>query len=115
LQRAFEEGFAQSCYSVSPRVSGECLVSSGKNVISSPSQDEISYYAISTSHGAQSTLDLAGHGPKRQYKAKTQYRLVYAEVGYALRDAQSIDKAFKAISDVLTGDKMSPFAQYCVR
>jgi len=108
LQRAFEEGFAQSCYSVSPRVSGECLVSSGKNVTSSYTQDEISYSATSTSHGVQSTLDpVACHGPKRQYKAKTQYRLVYAEVGYALHDAQSIDKA---INDVLTGDKMSPFA-----
>jgi len=111
----FEEGFAQSYYSVSPRVSSECLVSSGKNITSLPTQDEISYSATSTSHGAQLTLDPdTGHGPKYQYKTKTQYWLVYAEVGYALHDAQSIDKAFKAINNVLTGDKMSPFAQYCV-
>jgi len=35
----------------------ECLVSSGKNVTSSPTQDEISYSATSTSHGVQSNLD----------------------------------------------------------
>ena len=46
------------------------------------------------------------HRPQRQYKAKTQYRLVYAQVGYALHDAPSIDKAFKAINDVLTGDNI---------
>ena len=94
----------------------ERLVSSDKNVTSSSTQNEISYSASSASHGAQATLDPdAEHSPKRRYKVKTQYWLVYAEVSYALHDARSIDKAFKAINYVLTGDKISPFAEYCVR
>ena len=53
--------------------------------------------------------------PERRYIAKTQYRLVYAEVGYALHDVQSIDKAFKAINDVFIGDMISLFAEDCFR
>jgi len=92
----------------------EHLVSSSKNVLPSSTQNEKSNSATGTSHGAQATPDPdPEHGPQRQYKAKTQYRLVYAQVGHALHDAQSIDKAFQAINDVLTGDKI--FAEYCVR
>jgi len=80
-------------------------VSSSRNVTSLTSQIENSYPATGTSHGASATPD-QGHRPQRQYKAKTQYRLVYAQVGYALRDAPSIDKAFKAINNVLTGDNI---------
>ena len=80
-------------------------VSSSSNVTSLTSQNENSHFATGTSHGAPATPDL-GHRPQRQYKAKTQYRLVYAQVGYALHDAPSIDKAFKAINDVLTGDNI---------
>ena len=76
-----------------------------RNVTSLTSQNENSYSVTGTSHGAPATPD-QGHRPQRQYKAKTQYRLVYAQVGYALHDAPSIDKAFQAINDVLTGDKM---------
>jgi len=49
--------------------------------------------------------------PERRYMAETQYRLVYAEVGYALHDVQSIDKAFKAIHDVFIGDMISSFVE----
>jgi len=80
------------------------LVSSSKNATLSTTQNEISYFA---------TPDLVGRS-QRQYKVKTQYRLVYAEVGYPLHDVRSIDKAFHAMSDVLTGDKISSFAQYCL-
>jgi len=89
-------------------------VSSSRNVTSLSSQNDISYPATGTSHGAPATPD-PGHRPQRQYKAKTQYRLVYAQVGYALHDAPSIDKAFQAINNVLTGDKMFSFAEYCIR
>jgi len=58
-----------------------------------------------TSHGAPAILD-QGHHSQHQYKAKMQYCLVYAQVGYALHDALSIDKAFQAINNVLTGDKI---------
>ena len=61
-----------------------------------------------------SSKNLEGR-PQRQYKAMTQYRLVYAEVGYPLHDVPSIDKAFHAINDVLLGDKISSCAQYCLR
>ena len=80
-------------------------VSSSRNVTPLASQIENSYPATGTSHGASATPDHR-HRPQRQYKAKTQYRLVYAQVGYALHDAPSIDKAFKAINDVLTGDNI---------
>jgi len=76
-----------------------------KNVTPLTGQNEKSYSVAGTSHGAPATPD-QGHRPRRQYKAKTQYRLVYAQVGYALHDAPSIDKAFQAINDVLTGNKI---------
>ena len=76
-----------------------------KNVTPLTGQNEKSYSAAGTSHGAPATPD-QGHRPRRQYKAKTQYRLVYAQVGYALHDAPSIDKAFQAINNVLTGNKI---------
>jgi len=84
----------------------ERLVSSSKNVIPSSTQNDISYSPTGSSHGPQATPNPEGR-PQRQYKAKTQYRLVYSKVGYALHDARSIDKAFHAINNVLTGDKMS--------
>jgi len=86
-------------------------VLSSRNVTSLTSQIENSYPATDT-HGTPATPD-QGHRPQRQYKAKTQYRLVYAQVGYALRDAPSIDKAFKAINDVLTGDNISLLNTAC--
>jgi len=92
----------------------EHLVSSSKSVTPSSTQNNISYPATGTPHGPQATPNPEGH-PQRQYKAKTQYRLVYAEVGYALPDARSIDKAFHAINDVLTGDKIFSFAENCLR
>jgi len=76
-----------------------------RNVTSLTSQNENSYSVTGTSHGAPAILD-QGRCPQRQYKAKKQYRLVYAQVGYALHDAPSIDKAFQAINDVLTGDEI---------
>ena len=89
-------------------------VSSSRNVTPLTSQTENSYSVTSTSHGAPATPDLRHH-PQRQYKAKTQYQLVYAQVGYTLHDALSIDKVFKAINDVLTGDQISSLVEYCVR
>jgi len=77
------------------------LVSSSKNITSSSTQDKIPHPATGTSHGVPMTLE---HRPDRQYIVNRQYWLVYKEVGYALHDAQSIDKAFKTIHDVLTGD-----------
>ena len=88
-------------------------VSSSRNVTPLASQIENSYPATGTSHGAPATPDHR-HRPQRQYKAKTQYRLVYAQVGHALHDTRFIDKAFKAINDVLTGDQISSLAEYCV-
>ena len=87
---------------------------SSRNVTPLTSQTENSYSVTGTSHGAPATPDLRHH-PQRQYKAKTQYQLVYAQVGYTLHDAPSIDKAFKAINDVLTGDQISSLVEYCVR
>jgi len=87
------------------------LVSSSKNVIPSSTQNQISYTATDTSHDAPTTLE---HHVERKYKAKRQYRLVYEKVGYALHDVWSIDKAFKAIQDVLTGDKISDFSECCL-
>ena len=104
LQEAFPDRTILS--SAVPRVS------SSRNVTPLTSQITNSYPATGTSHGAPATPDQR-HRPQRQYKAKTQYRLVYAQVGYALHDAPSIDKAFKAINDVLTGDYI--FAEYCMR
>jgi len=86
------------------------LVSLSKNVITSSTHNQISYAATDTSHDAPTTLE---HPAKREYKAKRQYRLVYKEVGSALHDVRSIDKAFKAIQDVLTGENISSFAKYC--
>jgi len=93
--------------------SPEPRVSSSRNVTPLTSQNEFSHSATGTSHGAPETPD-PGNRPQRQYKAKTQYRLVYAQVGYALHGAPSIDKAFKAINDVLTGDQISSLAEYCI-
>jgi len=56
-------------------------VSSSRNVTPLTGQTENSYSMTSTSHCALATPDLRHH-PQRQYKAKTQYRLVYAQVGY---------------------------------
>jgi len=89
-------------------------VSSSRNVTPLTGQTENSYSVTGTSHRAPATPDLRRH-PQRQYKAKTQYRLVYAQVGYALHDAPSIGKAFQAINDVLTGDQISSLVEYCVR
>ena len=88
-------------------------VLSGRNITLLTSQTGISYSAIGTSHGVPATLD-PGNCPQHQYKAKTQYQQVYAQVGYALHDALLIDKAFKAINDVLTGDNIFSFAEYYV-
>ena len=85
------------------------LVSSSRNVIPSSTQNPTSYAATDTCHDAPTTLK---HRAERKYKARRQYRLVYEKVGYALHDVRSIDKAFKAIQDVLTGDKISLFAEY---
>ena len=76
----------------------EPLISSSKTVTPSSTQSEISSSATGTSHDAPSTE----HRPDCQYIAKRQYRLVYEQVGYPLHNVQSIDKAFKAIQDVLT-------------
>jgi len=92
----------------------EPRASSSRNVSPWTSQNGPSYSATGTSHGAQASRHLE-HRPQRQYKAKTQYRLVYAQVGHALHDTRFIDKAFKAINDVLTGDQISSLAEYCVR
>ena len=110
LQRVFEGGFARSYYSVFLRASG--IIQQERYPLTS--QTENSYSVTGTSHGAPATPDLRHH-PQRQYKAKTQYQLVYAQVGYTLHDALSIDKAFKAINDVLTGDQISSLVEYCVR
>jgi len=92
----------------------ECLVSSSKNVTPLTTQNDISYSATGTPRSAQMSTKRE-HPLERRYTAKRQYRLVYAQVGHALHDARSIDKAFKAINDVLTGDQISPLAEYCVR
>jgi len=89
------------------------ILSPPERLVSS-SKIEISYSATGISHGPQATPNPEGRS-QRQYKAKTQYWLVYAEVGYALHDARSIDKAFHAINNVLTGPKISSFAEYCFR
>ena len=91
----------------------EHLASSSKNVTPLTTQNEPSNSATGTSRDARMNMEQI-HCPERRCMAKTQYRLVYAEVGYALHDVQSIDKAFKAINDVLTGDQISSFAEYCV-
>ena len=92
----------------------ECLVLSGKNILPSSSQNETSNSATGTSRGAWMNTEQE-NCPERRYMAKTQYRLVYAEVGYALHDVRSIDKAFEAINDVFIGDKISSFVEYCFR
>jgi len=91
----------------------EPRASSSRNVSPWTSQNGPSYSATGTSHGAQASRNLE-HRPQRQYKAKTHYRLFYAQVGHALHDTLFIDKAFKAINDVLTGDQISSLAEYCV-
>jgi len=88
--------------------------SSGKNVTPLTGQNLSSSRPTGTPQDVQPTPDPVGC-PQRQYKAKTQYRLVYADVGYPLHDVRSIDKAFHAINDVLLGDKISSCAQYCLR
>jgi len=92
----------------------EHLVSSSKNVTPLTTQNDVSYSATGTPRSAQMNTKQE-HPLGRRYMTKTQYRLVYAEVGHALHDVRSIDKAFKAINDVLTGDQISSFAEYCVR
>ena len=92
----------------------EHLVSSSKNVNPLTTQNDVSYSATGTPRSAQMSTKQE-HPLGRRYVAKRQYRLVYAQVGHALHDARSIDKAFKAINDVLTGDQISPLAEYCVR
>ena len=88
-------------------------VSSSKNVSSFSTQNEPSNSATGTSRDARMNMEQRNI-PERRYMAKTQYRLVYAEVGYALHDVRSIDKAFRAINDVFIGDMVSSFAGYCV-
>jgi len=92
--------------------SPEHPVSSSKNVSSFSTQNEPSNSATGTSRGARMNMGQK-NCPEHRYMGKTQYRLVYAEVGYALHDVRSIDKAFKAINDVFIGDIISSFAEYC--
>ena len=76
-----------------------------KNITPLTDQNKKSYSAAGTSHSILETLD-QGHCPQCQYKVKIQYCLVYAQVSYALYNAPSIDKAFQAINDMLTGNKI---------
>ena len=93
--------------------SPEHSVSSSKNVSSFSTQNKPSNSATGTSRDARMNMEQR-NCPERRYIAKTQCRLVYAEVGYALHDVRSIDKAFRAINDVFIGDMVSSFAGYCV-
>ena len=78
----------------------------------SSTQNKTSNIATGTSRDAQMNTEQK-NGLQRRYMAKMQYRLVYAQVGYALHDVQSIDKAFKAINDVFIGDAIFLFDEYC--
>ena len=77
----------------------------------SSTQNKTSNIATGTSRDAQMNTEQK-NDLERRYMAKMQYRLVYAQVGYALHDVQSIDKAFKAINDVFIGDMISLFDEY---
>ena len=92
--------------------SPELEVSPNQNVLLSSTQNKTSNIATGTSRDAQMNTEQK-NGLQRRYMAKMQYRLVYAQVGYALHDVQSIDKAFKAINDVFIGDTISLFDEYC--
>jgi len=87
-------------------------VSLDQNILPSSTQNKTSNVATGTSHDAQMNTEQK-NGLEHQYMAKTQYQLVYAQVGYALHDVQLIDKAFKAINDVFIGDTIPLFDEYC--
>ena len=87
-------------------------VSLDQNILPSSTQNKTSNFATGTSHDAQMNTEQK-NGLEHQYMAKTQYRLVYAQVGYALHDVQSIDRAFKAINDVFIVDMIPLFDEYC--
>ena len=87
------------------------ILSTPRNVISSTTQNQISYATTRTSNDAPRILE---HCAECEYKPKRQYQLVCEKVGYTLRDVWSIDKAFKAIKDGEFPESCH-FARLCVK
>ena len=122
FMRILHDATGMDCKDRSPKAEPDCAIlsrppsqeSSGKNVTPLTGQNQSSSHPTGTPQGVQPTLGPVGR-PQCQYKVKTQYRLVYADVYYPLHDVRLIDKAFHAINDVLLGDKISSCAQYCLR